>query len=90
MNVTTWGEIDSSWIGRHVRVRWEDAGMPLAEGLPSGMPHEYRGWVAAGPGFVIAGSPNMWLVVARDNDGETSFMPPAHALVQEEDPDAAR
>lgn len=74
MQVTTWGEIDSSWIGRSVRVRWEDGGMPLAEGLPSGMPHEWNGKVMFdGEGFYLSTAPLDYIE------------PPAHALVQQEE-----
>lgn len=45
MNATTWGELTDEWIGRRVIVRWEDGGEPLADGRPSGMPHEWHGTI---------------------------------------------
>jgi hypothetical protein len=45
---TSWGQIDSSWLGRRVVVRWEDPSLPLADGLNSGVPHEHRGTVIEG------------------------------------------
>lgn len=79
VNVITWGEIDSSWIGRRVRVRWEDEGMPLAEGLPSGVPHERTGRVVQDFSQIQIG------FAVMDAFG-SAFRPPAHALVQEEEP----
>lgn len=81
MNASTWGEIDSSWIGRHVRVRWEDAGMPLAEGLPSGVPHERQGFIEALNDYPGPRAPYRLVI-----EGWWRLDIPAHALVQEEEP----
>ena len=76
MNVTTWGELSDEWVGRRVIVRWVDGGMPLAEGHPSGMPHERRG--------VIRCDNNLRpYLFEADIQAHTSGFP-AHALVQEE------
>jgi hypothetical protein len=44
VEVTTWGELTGRWINREVIVRWEDGSDSLADGLPSGVPHEWRGY----------------------------------------------
>lgn len=42
-----WGEIDHSWIGKRVRVRWEEPSKGLADGQPTGIPHDIQGTVRA-------------------------------------------
>lgn len=76
MNVTTWGELTSEWIGRSVIVRWEDASLPMAEGFPSGVPHEWRGMIVRDDPVKPSA---FWL------EREAAFTGgfPAHALVQE-------
>lgn len=73
--VTTWGELDPSWIGEQVIVRWENGSMPLAEGRPSGLPYEYRG--------VIVGPVGHYELHRAGTAGYTSGFPD-HALVQTE------
>lgn len=73
-HLTTWGQIDSSWIGRKVVVRWEEPSAPLADGHNAGIPHEQRGVVERGfmTGFYLdRGAPVVPLI------------PPEHAHVQE-------
>lgn len=77
MNVTTWGELTDEWLGREVIVRYEDAGVPLFEGQPSGVPHEWRGvLVMPTPRTHVAD-----LFHAETGSYTSGF--PDHALVQE-------
>lgn len=72
--ITSWGQIDSSWIGKQVVVRWEEPSAPLFDGGPSGIPHEVRGTVFDDPGgwgFGVQHDFGYWLVI------------PEHAHVQE-------
>jgi hypothetical protein len=75
--ITSWGQIDNSWLGKRVVVRWEDPSLPLADGLNSGIPHEHRGTVER---------PIDALCVFQrrpDGGGWRNIYPPEHARVQE-------
>jgi hypothetical protein len=86
MNAKTWGELDHSWLFKQVIVRWEDGGEPLADGRPSGMPHEWRGRICYdGYYYYLSSHP----VEAAPPDNAALWVEqitsgfPAHALVQE-------
>lgn len=70
-----WGDIDRSWHGRRVRVRWETGGSVPPDRrpiwLPGGVPHVLAGVVEWGPRSTIA---------ALRVDG-VLHVPPAHAWI---------
>lgn len=83
-DVTTWGELNRSWLNKFVIVRWEDASLPMAEGFPSGIPHEWRGYIRHDAHqYFLSTHPLEAGPLADATVEQQTLGFPKHALVQE-------